>query len=102
MRDDEAAAPGQGDCAPGKAGRCNSDVTNDLEFGDIQCRPGGFTRRLSVRSAAGDRVIDPENDHGPDDGDDQAVDIQAGDPGRSEEAENHAADEGADDAKHDV
>src|SRR3954470_20052762 len=64
--------------------------------------PSGVTPGRSVRSAAGDHMVDPQHDHGPDDGHDQAVDVQTGHPGRAEEAEQKAADYGADNSQHDI
>jgi predicted protein tyrosine phosphatase len=65
--------------------------------------------RLSEAPARGrssasrdDGAIDQQNDYGADDGDDDAVEVKAGDRAVAERAADVAADDGADHAQHDV
>src|SRR6476660_4652219 len=55
-----------------------------------------------LRAAAADGMIDPQHQHGADDRDQHAPDVESGDAGLADHVEEIAADHGADDAEHDV
>src|SRR5205823_5292217 len=61
-----------------------------------------MTASALEHAAAGDGVVDEQHDHRADDGDEDAVEVQAGDAGGAEAGEHEAADEGADDAQQQV
>src|SRR4051812_34566239 len=57
---------------------------------------------LLQRPVACDLVIGPEHDDGTDYGHDQTPDVETRDAGRTEGAEDQTANDGADDAQHDI
>ena len=56
----------------------------------------------SNAAPASERVVDPQDHDGADNGNDQAPDVEAGDAPSANRAEQDAADEGADDAEHEI
>lgn len=52
--------------------------------------------------ARDDGVVEPEHNHGSNDGDQQAVEVEPGDAGLAKLVEQKAAHDGADDAEQDV